>query len=53
MLLAVLFWVFWILSILGIGYYRWPGSASPAFGVDVLIWLLVGMLGLKVFPIAL
>lgn len=53
MVLAVLFWVFWVLGLLGVGFWRWPGSPTPAFGVDILGWLLIGLLGLRVFAVAL
>lgn len=52
-MLSILFWVLWVLGLLGGVYWRWPGSPTPPYGLDILGWLLIGMLGLKVFPVAL
>jgi len=50
-MLGILFWVFWFLGLLGVGWIRWPGSPTPAYGMDIFGWLLIGALGLRVFPI--
>ena len=36
-MLAVLFWVFYVLGFFGWGVYRWPGSPTPGFGADILV----------------
>ena len=52
-MLATLFWVIWVLAFLGGAFWRWPGSPTPAYGVDLVVMLLIGALGLRVFPVAL
>lgn len=52
-MLAILFWVFWFIGLFGGAFYRWPGGPTPAYGVDILVMLLIGALGLRVFPIGM
>jgi len=53
-MLAILFWVVWTLVLLGGGYYRWSANPNtPIWGVDLLVMLLIGALGLRVFSVAL
>ena len=52
-MLAILFWVFYVLGFFGWGAARWPGSPTWGFGADVLAYLLIGALGLRVFPVGM
>jgi ABC-type uncharacterized transport system permease subunit len=52
-MLAILFWVFYAAVFVGGAIYRWPGSPTLSYGVDLLVMLLIGALGLRVFPVAL
>ena len=52
-MLAILFWIGYAFGFFGWGFYRWPGSPTPGFGADILVMLLIGALGLRVFPVAL
>lgn len=53
-MLAILFWVVYVLVLLGGSYYRWTTNPNvPVWGVDFVVMLLIGALGLRVFPVAL
>lgn len=52
-MIAILFWVFYVLGFFGWGAYRWPGSPTWGFGADIIVMLLIGLLGLRVFPVGL
>jgi hypothetical protein len=49
-MLAILFWVFWFIGALGGSAWRYRIAPSPFIAIDFLVWLLIGALGLKVFP---
>lgn len=49
-MLAILFWVLFILCALGGGYYWRAQAFAPGFGV---VLVLIGLIGWKVYPLAM
>lgn len=55
MSIALLFWVLMILALLFSFFSNWPLSGSNArpFGMSLLVWLLLALLGWQVFGAAI
>lgn len=49
MSIGVLFWLLWILAIIFGAWASWPVSNLRPLGGSLLVWVLFGLLGWKVF----
>jgi hypothetical protein len=49
MSLGLIFWILMLLWLLGSAYTRWPLANPRAYGVDLLLFILLLILGWGVF----